>query len=180
MQHAAPLARYDAVSRALHWLTVLGIAAMFVLGIWIAFFEPADEAFKLRLYNIHESTGVTLFVVTLVRLAWRIGHPAPPLPADLPPPLRIAAHATHGCLYILLLAMPVGGFLATNAWGFPLRWFGLFEIPSPIGANEALAPVFSAAHFYAAIAMAGLIGMHAGAALWHQFIRRDGTLDRML
>lgn len=172
--------RYTATARLLHWLTLVLVLVLGALGLWIARAEPADEAFKLRLYNIHESIGVTLFALTLFRLAWRATHPPPPLPGDLPAPLRLAAHATHAALYALLLAMPVAGFLATNAWGFPLRWFGLFPIPSPIGADEALAPRLSDAHRGMAIALAALVTLHAGAALWHHGVRRDDTLRRML
>src|SRR5690606_31660503 len=101
-------------------------------------------------------------------------------PADVPTPIRLAARVSHALLYALLVTMPVIGFLATNAWGFPLRWFGLVPIPAPIGANEALAPVLSLPHWVGALLIILLIGAHVAGALYHQFIRRDGLLGRML
>jgi cytochrome b561 len=179
---AAPLtrpARYGAVARLLHWVTVLAILAIVVLGVWITSFEPSDEPFKYRLYNIHESLGFSVLLLTLVRLAWRQANPPPPLPTDLPEPLRLAAHANHIFLYVVLLAQPVVGFLGTNAWGFPFSYWNLIPIPSPIGRSEVLAPVLSEIHWWLALALVGAVAVHAGAAIWHQYIRRDGTLDRM-
>ncbi len=178
-RHRAP-GRYTGVARLLHWLTVALVLPAIILGIWIGFFEPKNEALKFRLYNIHESTGITILLVTLLRLGWRAGHPPPPLPADLPAPLRFAARANHAGLYLLLLTMPVVGFLATNAWGFPVTWWGLIPLPDPIGRHETLAPVFSAIHFWLALTLLAMVALHVAAALWHQFIRRDGTLERML
>ncbi len=171
--------RYTATARGLHWLTVLLVLALVGLGTWITAFEPKEEAFKYRLYNLHESLGFTLLLLTLLRLAWRAAHPPPPLPQDLPRPLHHAAHGTHAALY-LLLVQPVAGFLATNAWGFPFKWWGLVAIPSPIGKDEALAPLLSAVHFWAALLLVALVALHAGAALWHHFVRRDDTLRKML
>ena len=172
--------RYTATARALHWLTALLVLALVVLGIWITAFEPKDEAFKYRLYDIHENLGFTLLLLTLARLAWRATHAPPPLPADLPTPLRWAARATHAALYVLLLVQPLVGVLATTAWGFPFKWLGLLTIPSPLGKNEALAPVLSGIHFWSALLLVALVALHAGAALWHHFIRRDDTLRKML
>ena len=94
-QRHVPAARYDATSRLLHWATVALILAAAGLGLWIAHARPEEEALKLRLYDIHESVGVTIWAVTLVRLVWRLGHPPPPLPADMPGALRLVARLNH-------------------------------------------------------------------------------------
>ncbi|MBW8270291.1 cytochrome b [Caldovatus aquaticus] len=177
---AGTAARYTALARALHWLTAALILVVAVLGIWIVFFEPADTAFKLRLYNIHESTGLLIFALAVLRLLWRAGHPPPPITPPLPPLMALAAHLNHALLYAILLVQPIVGFLATNAWGFPLRWFGLFPVPSPIGKDEAIAPVLSAIHFGLAIALGALLLAHVAAALFHHLVRKDDTLRRML
>ncbi|MBX6374671.1 MAG: cytochrome b [Acetobacteraceae bacterium] len=179
-RRAAGTARYTALARALHWITVLLILLVATLGIWITFFEPADQAFKLRLYNIHESTGILILVLTAVRLLWRAGHPPPPITPPLPPMLALVAHLNHAALYAVLLTMPIAGFLATNAWGFPLEWYGLFPIPSPIGKDEAIAPILSNIHFGLAIVLGVLLLAHIPAALFHHFVRKDDTLRRML
>lgn len=173
--------RYAAPARGLHWLTSLLVLGIVIpAGVWIKYFEPADEAFKLRLYNVHESVGVIVFVLVLLRWVYRWRNPPPPLPADTPAFVRLAAHAVHLALYALLLLMPIGGFLATNAWGFPLSVFGVLPLPSPVGKDEALAKVFSFLHWSGAIAIGALILGHIVGALYHQFVRRDGQIRRML
>jgi len=174
------VSRYAAPSRWLHWLTVLLLLVIIPIGIWIHYFEPADEAFKMRLYNVHESLGVLVFVLVLLRIVNRHLNPPPPLPSDIPALMRFAAHATHIGLYALLILMPVTGFLATNAWGFPLSWFGVLPIPSPLGKDEAIAKVLSFLHWCGAIAIVLLILGHLGGVVHHTFIRRDGLLRRML
>jgi len=148
-------------------------------GVWLSYFEPADQALKMRLYNVHESLGVTVFLMVLARIVYRWRHPPPPLPADTPPLVRTAAHLTHISLYALLLLMPVIGFLATNAWGFPLSLFGVLPLPSPIDKNEALAQWLSLFHWLGAIVIVLLISGHLAGVVYHTFIRRDGLLKRM-
>lgn len=80
----------------------------------------------------------------------------------------------------LLLLMPVIGFLATNAWGFPLSVFGVLPLPVPLGKNEDLAKLLSLLHWSGAIAIVLLIGAHLMGVIYHTFIRRDGLLHRML
>jgi cytochrome b561 len=149
-------------------------------GLWIAYFEPADQAFKMRLYNVHESLGVIVFLMALARIVYRWIHPPPPLPADTPTLVRVAAHVTHVALYALLLLMPVIGFLATNAWGFPLSLFGVLPLPSPVGKNESLAQWLSLFHWCGALAIIALISGHLAGVVYHTFIRRDGLLKRMI
>ena len=175
-----PVLRYAASSRWLHWLTALLLVAVIPLGIWIGFFEPADQGFKLRLYNLHESLGVLVFLLVLLRIVNRRRNPPPPLPDDIPAPMRFAAHATHIGLYALLILMPLTGFLATNAWGFPLSLFGVLPIPSPLGKDEAIAKVLSLLHLCGAIAIGLLILGHLAGVVHHTFVRRDGLLRRML
>ena len=172
--------RYAASSRWLHWLTALLLLFVIPLGVWIAYFEPADESFKMRLYNVHESLGVLVFVLVLARIVNRFLNPPPPLPPDMPAWMRFAAHANHVGLYLLLLLMPLTGFLATNAWGFPLSVFDVLPIPSPVGKDEALAKVLSLLHWCGAIAIGLLIVGHLAGVVHHSFVRRDGLLRRML
>jgi len=172
--------RYAAPARCMHWLTAALVGVIIFVGLWIAYFRPEEEAFKLRLYNVHESLGVIVWVLTLMRLAYRRRHPPPPLLADTPAVIRIAAHANHVSLYVLLLTLPVIGFLATNAWGFPLSVFGVLPLPSPVGKDEELAKLLALLHRIGALSISALIVRHVPAALYHTFIRKDGLLQRML
>ena len=177
---ALPALRYVASSRWLHWIMAALMAVVIGAGIWIKFFEPASEPFKLRLYNLHESLGVIVFALALVRLINRRRHPPPPLPPGTPAIIHFAADMTHMAIYALLLLMPVVGFLATNAWGFPLSVFGVLPMPVPVGKNEELAKLLSLLHFSGAIALVMLIGGHLMGVLYHTFVRRDGLLRRMM
>ena len=172
--------RYAPFARWAHWLTVVLMSVVVVVGLWIAHLRPVDEGFTLKLYNIHESLGVIVWLLTLARVVYRRRNPPPPLAADMPALIRFAAHATHLALYALLLLLPVIGFLATNAWGFPVSIFGVVPLPSPIGKNEALAKVLATLHWSGALAVALLVGGHVAAVIYHTFIRKDGLLQRML
>ncbi|MEJ0019886.1 MAG: cytochrome b [Acetobacteraceae bacterium] len=172
--------RYPTVARWLHWLTAVLVLGMIVLGFWITWYEPKDETFKQLLYNIHESTGVVVFVIVLLRLLRRLANPPAPLPRNMPGAMRFAAHANHALLYALLLLQPVIGFLDTNAWGYPLVWAGLVPIPSPVGESEALGQIMSALHWYGGVALVVLIAAHVAGAFYHGVIRRDGVVQRML
>jgi len=174
------IARYTTPARLLHWTTAALILAVATLGIWLAYFRPDDEPFKLRLYNVHESLGVVIWVLTLARLVYRRTHPPPPLPDDVSPLIRLVAHATHLALYALLILLPIVGFLATNAWGFPLKVFGVLPLPAPIGKDEALAKIFSTLHWCGALAGGILLAGHLGGVVFHTFVRKDGLLRRML
>jgi cytochrome b561 len=172
--------RYAASARWLHWImSALILGVLIPVGIWIRYFEPAEEAFKLKLYNIHESLGVIIFALVLVRLVNRWRNPPPPLPADTPPAVRIGARLNHLGLYALLVLMPVVGFLATNAWGFPLTMFGV-QLPSPVGHDEELAKTLSFLHWCGAILIGMLIVGHLLGVVYHTCVRKDGVLRRML
>jgi cytochrome b561 len=172
--------RYSPLARALHWLTVALVFVMFVLGIAMVYLVPdSAEALSHRLYNTHESLGVVVLLVMLLRLVRRWRHPPPPLPAEVPRVFHVVGHANHVTLYVLLLAQPIIGVLRDNADGFQVVWFEIVPLPLLIGKHEALAKALSALHWYGAVLIAVLIGAHIGGALFHAVIRRDGVLQRM-
>lgn len=175
------LASYKPWARRLHWISALIMLVIVIpLGICIRYFAPENEPLKFRLYNLHESFGVVLFVLALGRLIYRWINPAPPLPDDSPAWVRVAARATHWSLYALLIIMPISGFLATNAWGFPLKVFEVLPLPSPVGKDEALAKTLSLIHWWGAIVLGVLIASHLAGAWYHHMVRRDGVLRRMV
>jgi cytochrome b561 len=176
---------YGTIAKWFHWITVGLMAVALPVGFVIQHItEKDDGATKLVFYAIHESAGVTLFVVVLLRLLWRLRHPAPPLPASVPRPLRAAAATVHHALYALLLVQPILGFVATNAWGFPLRgataYLGVIDFPIVMAKNEALAGVVQTLHTIVGWTILVLLVMHIGAVVFHQAIRRDGMLLRMV
>ena len=137
------------------------------------------EDVKLTFYMIHESLGFIILWLMLARLAVRLVRRPPPHP---PMPLweKRLADTVHFALYAALIAQPVLGFLATNAHGFPLEWFWLVPIWSPIGKAPDIAPYFSAAHLVLGWTILILFVLHMGGVLKHRLVRRDETLERML
>ncbi|GAB4176456.1 MAG: cytochrome b [Thalassobaculales bacterium] len=169
--------RYDPAVIALHWLTVLLVAAAAGLGLAMVPMEPSVE--KLQWYSWHKWVGTTVFGLTLLRLAWRWLVPAPP-PLALPAWQRLAAAATHHLLYLLLLALPLTGWVMTSAYGFPVVYLGLWQIPDLVAPDNALGDRFAAIHRWLGYLMALLLALHAGAALKHHLMDRDATLARMV
>jgi cytochrome b561 len=182
---AHPAGQYDPVAKWFHWVTLGLMLIALPTGFVIKFITPeADGAYKMAFYAIHESAGLTILLVALARLLWRWRHPPPAHPADLPPLMRRAAEATHHALYALLILQPVMGFLATNAWGFPLQgrtaYLGLIDLPKFMEASVGLAEVLSLIHTVGGYLFVVLLAAHIGAAVFHHAIRKDGTLMRML
>lgn len=170
--------RYTRTAISLHWLVALGIIGTFTLGFYMADLPLSPN--KLKLYSWHKWAGVTLFLLALLRLGWRLTHPAPPLPAGTPGWQVLMAHVTHWALYFLMLAIPVSGWLMSSAQGFPVVWFGIVPLPDLVGRDKALGELFLQMHVIMNYTLLTLVALHAAAALKHHFIDRDDILRRML
>ena len=169
---------FDPAIRLLHWLTLLLIVAIFVLAWAIGF--AASKPQIVMLTQLHRSLGLTVWVVTLVRLGWRQIARLPDWPASMPTPMRIAARGSESALYLLLLTQPVLGLLQSNARGDRVDLFFLGTLPALIGPDRPLARQLLAAHSAVGLGLLALIALHAAAALYHHFWRRDDTLTSML
>jgi cytochrome b561 len=171
------LRAFEPVIRFLHWLTLLLVVTIFVLAFSIKFAAFRDEA--VALIQLHRSFGVTLWVVTLGRLVWRQFSRFPNWPADMPQAMRFAAHWSEYALYALLLGQPILGLLMTNAHGDPVNLFFLGQLPPLVGRTAFARQLFEV-HKTVGFLLLGLIALHASAALYHHFWRRDHTLEAML
>lgn len=169
---------WDAIARLFHWSTAALIIVMMVLG-WLAVTAPMSP-WKIQLFNWHKSLGLFVLTWVALRLAWRLTHPAPPPPETMSSPERWAARLTHGGLYLLLLAMPLSGWIINSAADFPLKWFGLFRVPQLVAPDKSLQDAAEAVHYAIFWLIAVLVVIHAAAALFHHFVRRDNVLRRML
>ena len=169
---------YGSVAKFLHWSIVILIIAQYV--IIEAAEEMADGPGKLETIALHKSTGMLVFGLALVRIAWRFLNGRNPPPVPMPRAQRLAAAAGHGLLYVLILAQPLTGWLMSSAAGYPTSFFGLFEFPM-LGAEDHGAQEFyeevHEALFGAIVAVAAL---HVLAALYHHLLLKDDTLRRML
>ena len=172
---------YGRVAKWFHWITAGLMAVALPVGFVI---QHIKDPHKMPFYAIHESAGVTIFLVALLRLIWRWTHPPPPLDPGIPRPLRLAAATVHNALYALLLIQPVLGFLMTNAFGFPLRgetaYLGLFDLPKFMEPVLWLAELLKGLHVIGGWTILVLLVLHIGGAVYHQAIRRDDLLLRMI
>lgn len=166
--------RYTRVAIAFHWT----IAALIVFNLWVGLARkslPRDW----QVMSLHKAVGITVLALTLGRIAWRLAHPAPPLPATLKSWERFGANASHVLLYAFMLAMPVTGWLLVSGpERRPLAWFGLFDIPY-LPVSPALAGFGRSAHELLGWGLIALVVVHVGAALRHHFLLRDNVLARM-
>ena len=170
---------YSPAARTFHWLTAALVLTMIPIGIAMANFDlgPAVED---PLYHVHRSIGALLLVITAARLIYRLGHPAPPLPADTPALQQFAAHATHWALYALLIVQPLVGWIATSAYRAPVLFFWMVELPPIWQEDRPFSEAMFTVHRSLGIFIAALICVHIAAALYHHFILRDRVLRRMV
>jgi cytochrome b561 len=167
--------RFDDVSIGLHWATAVLVAAMFASAWAIGF--ARDGRMAAGLLTFHRSVGVTLWILAIARLTWRLRHAArPSLPASLPALQRRAARVTEAALYILLLIQPLTGLAQTLTRGKPFQLF-LFHAPAMMARSKPLTGVFHEIHELTAWAFVGLIGVHVGAAFFHHLVLKDRVLQ---
>jgi cytochrome b561 len=171
--------RYGGGAMALHWLITILTITVVTLGLMIPEAPRGDSSRPLILL-VHRSVGLTILAAMVVRGAWRAVRPPPPLPSSVSPIEARLAHATHGALYLVLLAMPILGYLNAAAAGHAVSLFGIVAIPPLIGENERLAQIAIALHLVGQYALYGLLALHVGAALMHGIVWRDGVFSRML
>lgn len=161
----------------LHW-----VMAALILATWLL---PHLEALLPRasgplLIGLHRSLGVTVLVLVFLRAAWRFVSPPPALPGGTTQFIRLLSHAGHGALYLLMIAVPVLGILFTWTAGHAISLWGFAQVGPPSWADPELHDTFRGLHEASANAILWLAGLHVAAALLHQYVFRDGLIDRML
>ncbi|MBY3002060.1 cytochrome b [Rhizobium leguminosarum] len=175
----APTSRYHAALRAMHWVTAGVILAAIALGLYCANLGRGS-AERQFLMDIHKSLGMTALVLIVVRIPLRafLGHPAW---RRAPPRIeQLAAHIGHSALYLLMVLMPLSGYVTSASEGRSIRWFWLFSWPNVMAENRPLGRALGTVHQYGAYIFVALLSLHLTAVLWHCFIRHDDTLERML
>ncbi|WP_448097335.1 cytochrome b [Luteibacter yeojuensis] len=163
-------------ARVLHWLMAAAILSMLFVGAGMVTSVEARHAWLLA---IHKPLGIVIFVLALVRLGFRLTHPAPPLPADMPEWQKLAAHGSHWLLYALMIAMPLIGWGMLSAGNYPVTLGGGLRLPPILPSGAALFAWLREAHRYLAWLFFLTFLAHMGAALMHGLIRRDGVLQSM-
>ncbi len=170
--------RYTATAKGLHWLMAILLFGLIGLGFYMHDLPLSPT--KLQLYSWHKWAGVTAFLLVWLRLFWRLTHRPPELPASMAKLMQLAAHAGHLMLYLLMLAIPLSGWLMSSAKGFQTVWFGVLPIPDLLAKNKELGDLLQTVHMSLNLLFVAVIAGHIGAALKHHFIDKDDILTRML
>jgi len=166
------LHRFAPIQRLLHWLMAACIIAMLFIGVgMVSTVAPA----YLPLILIHKTLGVTLLALVVIRLALRLHYGAPPLPADLPPAMKLGARLSHLLLYGFMIVMPLLGLGMLWAAAYPVVLYGGIRIPALLPQSDRVHTLLWNAHFYLGFAFFALVLLHLAAGLFHALIRRDGV-----
>lgn len=168
---------YTRIAVLLHWLLAAALVYQLALGWWMVELPKSPPGLRAGWFNWHKSVGIVLFVIVLLRLSWRLAHPAPGH-EQLPRWQRIAAEVSHGMLYACMLVLPLSGYLGSSFSGYPVKFFGLV-LPSWSAAWPAGKSFMATLHYATVWVLMALIALHVAAALWHWLVKRDGIAQRM-
>mgnify|MGYP001548210161 CR=1 FL=1 len=175
-------AQYTRVAIALHWIIAVLMIAQLIGGEIMGQLQPIT--FRFEVYQLHKSFGIIVLLLSFARLGWRLRHTPPPLPANMEPWERHVAKLTHILFYVLIIGIPMAGWLMVSASPRNIDTMIFKIIPWPhvpgIPQSETLESLFKDIHDYMAIAAVILIVLHVGAALKHHFVKKDDVLTRML
>ncbi|MES1190986.1 MAG: cytochrome b [Steroidobacter sp.] len=168
--------RYTGTAVSLHWLIAALIICAFTLG-WIMT-DLEVSPLKLRMFNWHKWVGVTILLLAIIRLLWRLAH-KPPAMLPMPAWQRIAAKTLHAVLYVLLLLQPLLGWFYSNAVDYRVVYLGILPLPNLVDKDKHLADIFKSLHQAGAWCLLVVVSLHILAALKHHFVDGDATLKRM-
>jgi cytochrome b561 len=174
---------YSKVAITLHWLIALliigNVIGALIFDSLLDSSDPADRARGAAIVGIHKSIGLTVLVLSLFRLAWRLTHGFPRLPEHMAGWEVALARGNHVAFYFMMITVPLAGYVMSSGGPYPIVYFGLFEVPKlPVG--EALGDFAHEAHEILAFTTVGLVALHVAGALKHHFLDRDDVLARML
>jgi cytochrome b561 len=170
---------WGSVSRWFHWILGAAIIGMIAYGWWMNHVPPRADRFFHR--SIHADVGYVVLLLTVLRLVWRGVNPTPGLSVDTPRWQRIAAHISHGALYLVTILVAMLGWAMSGASTHDYsNWFGLFDVPKFTSLDRAAARAFGHLHILFAYVLLALIVLHVAAAAWHHLVRRDRIAMRMV
>ena len=169
--------RYDIVSIGLHWLTAILVVVQVTIALIMTSLAsgPAQNAF----FYTHKSLGITLLLVVVFRVLWKILYPWPPLPSDVPHGQVMLSRTIHLLLYLTLLVMAISGYVFTAAGGYPVPFFGIAQLGGLIGKNPDLSEWLETVHVLSQWVLYALVSLHVLGAFYHLLVRKDGVFQRM-
>ena len=167
---------FGLISILLHWIMAILLIGLLVLGIYMVNLPISLQ--KLKMYGWHKEYGLLALALVIVRILWRWINITPEL--SLPLLEKFAARSVHYTFYVLMVALPVTGWIITSAAGLPASFFGLFVLPTLVAPNEETRILFQEIHRWVGYGLIAIIVLHVSAALKHHFINKDDILRRML
>lgn len=172
------IASYAPLLRRIHWITALLFITAMLVGLYCGW-QPPGTSPRRELLELHKSLGVTLFGLALLRLIVRAATMAPPEPGSFGRLVRLASRLNHWALYLVLLAMPVTGYMFSSAGGYSLKYFWTFSWPRLFAGNHEIAQTGEFLHGALAYLVYAAVALHIVATLWHVLVKKDETLARM-
>jgi cytochrome b561 len=169
---------YTTTAIALHWLIALLLLGQFAFGLMLEDI-PRGTPERGLYVNLHKSSGIVIGLLIVLRIAWRLSHRPPPLPAAMPAWQRLAARFSHAALYLCMLALPLSGYLASNFSKHGIKFFNIVRLPPWGPDDKTLYAFFNSTHHVAALLLALFVGVHVLAVVKHMLIDHDGLLWRM-
>lgn len=169
---------YTRVTIAMHWVVALLIAGSFAVGTYMVDLDLSP--WKLKVYAWHKWAGVTIFLLVAVRLAWRLTQRTPAPPVTMPVWQQRASAVSHGLLYLLMVVIPISGWVMSSAAGIPVVYFGVLQLPDLVAKNKELLETMKSVHYVLNYALLAIVLLHVAAALKHHYVDRDDVLARML
>ncbi len=171
-------AKYPLPIRITHWIMALLIISLLAVGLIMADM-PRENPLRGTLYGLHKSFGVLVFLLCFLRITFRVRLGVPAFPEVVPALDRKFAHMTHYAFYLFMLAMPLSGYLMSNSFGFPVKFFGI-ELPRLIGPDKTLGHLFGNFHYYAGLTLIAVILLHVAGVVKHRITERINLLQRMI
>jgi cytochrome b561 len=168
---------WGAVTQVLHWLVVLAVLCQLTLGFVLGSLS-SEAPLWAQLFPLHTTLGLSILSLMVLRLLWRVANPVPELPDTLAPWQKMLARANHWLFYVLLIGLPIGGYLLVSAHGSPIPFFGA-QLPAAIPESESLQSRIGTLHATGAFVLIALMLLHVAAALRHAWLLKDGVLRRM-
>lgn len=167
---------YGLVSKFLHWAMALLILGLIGVGLYMTGMAD-DDPLRGQIYSLHKATGVLVLMLAVLRILWlRVSH-GPDLPAALLRWEQVMFRVVTGLMYLLMLLVPLSGYLLSNSAGYGVSFFGLFDLPTLVSKNETLHDIAGEAHELMSYGLLGLVGLHVLGSLKHRFLDNNPETD---
>lgn len=179
MQWRNTISRFGVIHKSFHWIMAFLVVTLLCVGLYMTGVElPIPQ--RIQIFSLHKSLGVVVLTLVVLRILWRLASIRPAHLITHAQWERSLATVIHFLLYAAMIAMPLTGWIMSSAKGYPVRVFGLFNLPDLVGTDQGLAKLANAIHEYTAYILIAIIGLHVAGALKHHIIDRDDTLRRMI